>query len=450
MGVSQTGGHSGMIAQVPHAPASRRVLIVSPHFPPINAPDMQRVRMSLPHYREFGWVPIVLAVDARYVEGLREPALLATVPGDVAVTRVGAWSASWTRRVGVGNLALRAFAHLARAGARLIRAHHVDCVYFSTTMFPAMALGRIWKARHGTPFVLDMQDPWLSTYHKDHPEAPRPPKYALAHTLDRLLEPWTMRAVDGLTAVSTAYIETLRARYPWIPEDRALTLPFGASALDFQQLAASREPNTVFAPEDGGVHAVYVGRGGHDMAAALRILFTALARLRRRDARFSRLRLHFVGTDYATPDRARKTVTPIADECGVSDLVDERTARVPYFEALQLLRDAALLLVIGSDDAQYTASKIYPYVLARKPLLAIVHDQSSVGPILRRLNAGEVVTFSPAGSLDGSTEQCAAALARLIDTNLQEPDIDWAAFAPFTAREMTRRQCALLDAVVTG
>ena len=29
--------------------APRRVLIVSPHFPPINAPDHQRVRMSLPY-----------------------------------------------------------------------------------------------------------------------------------------------------------------------------------------------------------------------------------------------------------------------------------------------------------------------------------------------------------------------------------------------------------------
>ena len=35
----------------------RRVLLVSPHFPPTNAPDHQRVRMSLPFYREHGWAP---------------------------------------------------------------------------------------------------------------------------------------------------------------------------------------------------------------------------------------------------------------------------------------------------------------------------------------------------------------------------------------------------------
>ena len=39
-----------------------RVLIVSPHFPPVNAPDHQRVRMSLPYLGEFGWEGHVLAV----------------------------------------------------------------------------------------------------------------------------------------------------------------------------------------------------------------------------------------------------------------------------------------------------------------------------------------------------------------------------------------------------
>lgn len=423
------------------------MLIVSPHFPPTNAPDMQRVRMSLPYYREFGWEPSVLAVASQHVEGVTESALIETLPAGADITRVGAWSTSWTRKLGVGNLALRAFTQLARAGWRLIRARRIDCVYFSTTMFPAMALGRIWKASTGAPFVLDIQDPWLSTYYDDHPDVPRPPKYALAHTLDRVLEPWTMRAVDGITAVSAAYISTLRDRYPWIREDRAITLPFGGSALDLDHLHAVPAANSVFDPDDGLLHAVYVGRGGHDMAPALRVLFTALNRRRQADSRVERMRLHFVGTDYAPAGRARETIAPIAAECGVADLVDERPVRVPYFEALQLLKDAHLLIVVGSDDIQYTASKVYPYVLARKALLAVVHDASSLGPVLSRLRAGEVVTFSTSTHTDTAIAACSAALGRAFDAGFTPPDTDWSAFEPFTAREMTRRQCALFDAV---
>ena len=42
--------------------AVKKVLIVSPHFPPLNAPDMQRVRMSLPYFAAEGWEPVVLAL----------------------------------------------------------------------------------------------------------------------------------------------------------------------------------------------------------------------------------------------------------------------------------------------------------------------------------------------------------------------------------------------------
>ena len=54
----------------------KKVLIVSPHFPPINAPDMQRVRLALPYLRELGWEPTVIAVGPDLVEGgVRDPLL---------------------------------------------------------------------------------------------------------------------------------------------------------------------------------------------------------------------------------------------------------------------------------------------------------------------------------------------------------------------------------------
>src|SRR5271157_1900814 len=110
-----------------------RVLIVSPHFPPVNAPDHQRVRMSLPHLGEFGWEAHVLAVDPRFVEAGADPDLVATLPPATPVTRVGALPAGLTRRLGLGNLGLRAFWTLRGAGNRLLREGRFDLVYFSTT-----------------------------------------------------------------------------------------------------------------------------------------------------------------------------------------------------------------------------------------------------------------------------------------------------------------------------
>src|SRR2546426_4926900 len=95
---------------------SKTVLIVSPHFPPINAPDHQRVRMALSHFKEFGWRPIVLAVEPKCSENSRDDSLLATIPDDVEIHRVKALPVGVTRRLGIGNLALRSLPYLRSKG----------------------------------------------------------------------------------------------------------------------------------------------------------------------------------------------------------------------------------------------------------------------------------------------------------------------------------------------
>lgn len=424
----------------------RRVLIVSPHFPPINAADMHRVRLSLPYYREFGWEPTVLAVDGDYVEGTREPELLETIPDDIPVHRVRAVPARWTRRVGFGALALRAAPYLYREGVRLLRRQRADLLFFSTTMFPAMALGRLWKRRFGTPLVLDMQDPWVNDYQQLDPQRPR--KHRWARRMHETLEPWTMRAVDGLIAVSENYHRVLRQRYPWIPEWACRTLPFGASSADFEVSVRGGRPNRIFDPDDGLCHAVYAGRLGTDMRLVCRAICEALAAgLRENPDLFRRVRLHLVGTSYALGSEARPTLLPIAQAMGLADFVSEHPQRLPYLEVLRLLKAADFLLVPGSDDPAYTASKLYPYILARKPLLAVFHRSSSVVEIVRTTEAGEVVAFDSGDSSDDIAIRLQPALRNLLQRLPFEPQTNLAAFEPYTAREMTRRQCELFDLI---
>jgi hypothetical protein len=159
-----------------------------------------------------------------------------------------------------------------------------------------------------------------------------------------------------------------------------------------------------------------------------------------------------VGTDYATDGRAKKTIAPAAELAGVADRVSEDPARLPYFEALQLLKDSNFLLVVGSDDPAYTASKIYPYILARKPLLAIVHERSPLVAVLRETRAATtVVTFSSTSDPAEKTAavaRLAAGWGAMLEAAPRAPDTDWARFERYTAREMTRRQCELFDRVL--
>src|SRR5712692_4098845 len=427
----------------------RHVLIVSPNFPPINAPDHQRVRMSLPHLAEFGWRATVLAVSPEHVEGLQDPLLLETVPKSTRVVRAGALSAKRTRPFGVGNLALRAFPFLKRAGDRLLSTEHFDLVFFSTTAFPVMALGRRWLKRWRVPYVLDFQDPWLSDYFIGRTDTPPGGhfRYGLSRKLAQLLEPYTVRKASHIITVSPAYRESLLQRYSWLSSNRFTILPFGAAENDFQLLSSLGLRQKVFDPKDGKRHWVYVGAGGVAMALSVRSFLQALGRVRRNGGgrELENLMIHFVGTDYAAGDRARETFRPIAEECGVADIVQEIPNRIPYFEALKCLADAEALIVPGSDDQGYTASKICAYIMANKPMLAIFHEKSSVADILRATNAGTLVTFKDSSELERMTCEIEA---RWFKSARQAPAIKDDALEPYLARKMTRRQCAVFDQCV--
>jgi len=421
----------------------KTVLIVSPHFPPINAPDHQRVRMALSHFKEFGWQPVVLAVEPECSENSRDDSLLATIPDDVEIHRVRALPVGVTRRVGIGNLALRSLPYLRSKGNQLLLSRSFDLVFFSTSMFPVMSLGPVWLKRFGVPYVLDFQDPWLSDYYKG--SSLRPPggkmKYAFSNMLGRALEPRVVREAAHIVVVSPAYPDLLRTRYPELNGKRFTVLPFAASERDFEFAQASKTSHDVFANNDGFIHWVYAGAAGAIMARSIRSFFTALQSTVERDPQLTkRLKIHFVGTDYAEASRARKTVEPIAAEFELEGIVEERTDRLPFLTTLKLLRDADALLLFGSDDPSYTASKIFPYILARKPLLVIVHEKSSVCDIVRETRAGTLVTFN---GEDNLAETASRISSQWFDSQHGATVTDWKEFERYTARSMTASLCSV-------
>lgn len=423
----------------------KHALVVSPNWPPLSFPDMHRVRMALPYLAELGWEALILKIDPEEQSGIRDPALEATIPEGTRVWQAGCVPRRWTKWVGLNHVGIRSLGHIARLGGELIRREKPDVVFLSTTMFPLFALGRYWLRRHGIPYILDFQDPWRAGRYY-HP-AQRTWKGLASQALAALLEPYAVKGAAHIVCVSPEYRDALAGRYG-IERERISVLPFGGPPHDFDLLSRMQvEP--VFPSGDGNEHWVYVGRGGEDMAFALRAIFTALRRARDENPqRYAKVRLHFLGTDYASGHRARKTVVPIAQECGVGELVLESPARVPYFQALRSLQAADALIVPGSADSGYTASKIYPYILAKRPLLAVFHERSSVVEVLRSTGAGTLVTFASTDSPEQVSE-------KIVNSWFQPsapppPATDWSAFEKYGAREMTRALCGLFDAVAAG
>jgi hypothetical protein len=408
---------------------------------------MQRVRMSLPFFKDYGWEAEIVTVDPQYSDMNTDPLLTQSIPDNTPVHYVKAFSKKWTSKFGLGSIALRSFFFYRKTVNALLLKKQYDLIYFSTTQFPVCILGAYWKRRFKVPYVIDMQDPWHSEYYRNKPKSEHPPKYWFSYNLNKRLEPLAMKKVDGLISVSQAYLHTLHQRYSTSKTIPQKTITFGAFDLDFEiaknnlHLQPSVLPNQNFE-----INIVYVGRGGQDMQDAITYLFKAFkSGLSNQKEKFSRLHFYFIGTSYAANGKGIPTIAPLAKALEIDGYVTEMTNRIPFYQTLNTLADAEALFIPGSNDPQYTASKIYPYVLARKPLLALFHAQSSVVPFLKSCNAGTVVTFD--NSPQEIEQKIYTFLNDLADNKIFPLIQNFDVIERYSAKAMTKEQCEVFDAV---
>jgi hypothetical protein len=432
----------------------KRVLIISPHFPPVNAPDCQRVRLSLPYYREFGWEAEVLAVAPHHRSDWQDDSLTLSLPAEVPVHYCGALRRGITRLVGIQNLGLRTAPFLNRAALKLLESRRFDLVFFSTTQYLVTPLAQRWRRQFGVPYVIDLQDPWRSDYYQ-RPGAPRPPggwKYQFARLTAWLFEERTFHGAAGFVSVSPHYFHELAERYPWFAGRPQALIPFGGPDADFDYLRRQPPAAPPMLPADGRRHWVAAGSLGPSFGHALRVLFAGLRRLREADpAAADRLRLHFVGTSYAPSHQLGPVAKPIAEAFGVGDLVDEQPRRIGYLDSLRLMESADGLLLLGSDDLAYSPSKIYPCYMTGRPMLALAHHGSLLADLLGQLRCAELVTLLAPGRLAAPPREVAQFLARAAaPAGLPAAVRNDAWFGRlFTARAGTRRQCEFFDSVVS-
>ena len=424
----------------------KRVAIVGADFAPSTLPPALRLRFFVSHLREFGWEPTVITTDPRHYTGPLDPEMERLLPEGMRVIRTQALPRKLTRLVGLGDLGARSMGYHWRVLRELCSRGEVDLVLIPVPAFMPMVLGRLVHDRFKIPYVIDYIDPWISDYYWSVPRAQRPPKWRAAYAMARMLEPYALRRVAHVVGVSRGTTDLVRQRYPWLTETDATEIPYGGETEDWDYIRSHPRRNQVFDRNDGGLHFASVGAYTEAMRPVLAALFAGVRKACAEGSQLGRLKLHFVGTSYST---GRPCVTPIAREHGVEELVDEHPHRVSYLDALQLLSDAHALLVIGSSEPHYSASKIFPYILARKPLLTIFHRDSSVIGIVENTQAGAVVSFSPEHPVEKKTDEMVLHLRALAALRPgYEPPTRWQAFEAYTTRAMTARLAGVFDRVV--
>jgi hypothetical protein len=222
-----------------------------------------------------------------------------------------------------------------------------------------------------------------------------------------------------------------------------LVQPFPGAQRDFDRVSSSQGCNRFFNAGDGNIHWVYIGVVNAGLYPALRDLFRAIKAAMPADE-VSRLRMYFIGTSYAPRGVAAQQVLPLAAAFGLANQVVEQCERIPYVDALLCLTEADALLAIGSDDPGYTASKIYPYLLARKPLLAVYHQDSSIISLIRRVGGAVCLPMSipvDEDALAAEIECCWLFRQQYVEAL----PLDAEAFAPYTDKGSALVLCSFFD-----
>ena len=186
------------------------------------------------------------------------------------------------------------------------------------------------------------------------------------------------------------------------------------------------------------------------MAKSLKAIFTALRQWQGDCPELYRsTRLHFIGTSYAPAGKGEPTVLPLAAECGVADIVTESTDRIAFSSMLKCLLDADALIIPGSDDAAYTASKLLPYLVVGKPVLTVFHERSPACQLLRQLGGAVSVTFRNDDRVDRIADRVTEQW--LLQNRFKDSvALDLDKLRPYTDQGQAEILCDFFSAVVNG
>lgn len=402
----------------------KRVLMIAFHFPPVSGSSgvqrSLRFAQSLPG---LGWQPTVISAHPRSYERT-SPDLLRDIPETVKVVR--AFSFDAVRTLSVGG---RYPGFLARpdrwwpwrigalvAGLKLLREQRFDVIWSTYPIPTAHLVAAALHERSGVPWVADFRDPMAQDGYPEDPKTWRAFKSIEERTVAR-----ATRSVFTTSGAAQAYRELYRD----LPSDRFVVIENG---YDEQTFASARRQGTHDEALHPGrvtlLHSGIVYPSERDPTHLLQ----ALAKLKV-DGTIDR-------HNFCVRFRASEhdgLIRRLAEASDVMDLV-ELLPPVPYGEALEeMLRADALLVLQASNCNAQIPAKLYEYLRAERPILALTDPTGDTAGVVLRAGIPAVASLDSAADI-------AALLARFVDQPEQRRD--WIA-GPESVRLASRQARAV-------
>jgi len=366
--------------------------MIAYHYPPLlGGSGIQRTLAFTHHLPQSGWQPLVLSVTP----GAYASAEAAAPDHNVAVHRSFALDAARHLAIRGRYPALLAqpdrwiswWLSAVPAGLRLIRRHRPDLIWSSYPIATAHLIALTLHRLTGIPWIADQRDPMIDTGYPPDPRRRR---------IHGWIEAQAMQRGAAVVCTTPGAVRELGARHPQADRIELIENGYDESSFIAAETAAPQ-------PRRPGqfrlLHSGVIYPSERDPSA----LFAALARLLAEGAVTPagfRLVLRATGHDGHLQTLMRR-------HAGLEHIV-ELAPPLPYREALAEMVDAdGLLLLQAANCNGQIPAKMYEYLRARRPILALTHPDGDTASALRRNGIDTI------GRLDSAAD-IAATLTRFL------------------------------------
>jgi hypothetical protein len=374
----------------------RKILIISPHYPPSNLTSVHRSRIFAQHLPSYGWDPIILTVHENYYEESLDWDLHKLLPTNQKIEKVKAFKIIKPRLI--GDIGLRAYFQLRKRALELIGAENIDFVYIPIPSFYTALIGSYLHKKTGVKYGIDYIDPWVHKFPGSEKVFSR---HWFSSMLARILEPIAVKHASLITGVSEAYYSPVFERNAHL-KTKALriAMPYGGEEGDHQfarQIVATSHREIGLIPPKSNnkiFRFVYAGAILPKAHELLEEIFKALQQLNSNniDLTFRQPEFYFIGTG--------GIIKALAKKYDLYELtVFEYQDRMPYLDVLLELEKADGIFILGSTEPHYTPSKVFQAVLSNTPILAVLHQDSTAVNVLKESRAGVVILIKDVNGL---------------------------------------------------
>mgnify|MGYP002777112087 CR=1 FL=1 len=376
----------------------KKILIISPHYPPSNLAAVHRSRLFAQHLPSFGWEPVILTVHEKYYEEALDWNLFQLLPGDQHIEKVKAWPLTKPRLI--GDIGLRGFFQLRKKALELVKELRIDFVYIPIPSFYVSLIGPYLHRKTGVKYGIDYIDPWVHVFPGSEKLFSR---HWFSTQLAKWMEPRAVRNASVITGVAKGYYEKVIERNAHLQHTCVFgAMPYGGEAQDHLRLKELNLKPYLF-ERNGKLQLVYAGAMLPKAYEPLESIFKAVAAS---PELFVNVEFYFIGTGKHANDPLSFNIKPLAAKYGLwQSVVFEYPKRIPYLDVLIHLEAADAVFILGSTEPHYTPSKAYQGVLSGKPILAVLHKMSTAIEILQTSNAGVVLGFEGEQDVHSIAEQ---------------------------------------------